>query len=336
MKRGEKVKPLSKDILSQYDINIKRYQFIRSCYFLETNKGKFLLRKIDFPKEQVQFNYEVDAHLKQSNFKNINAIYTTKKRTPYAVFGEQLYIMQEYIECEETDFKNIEDLRNMIYLLAVFHKSARHVISKIKDAKQINIKNIYDYYAKRNLQNTKLKKKIIDLKQKSKFEIMFLDSCDEYTHLEQMALERINRELAEKLITDVKADCRIAHKDYTYHAVGKTNQNQYIINNIDVCGYDIQVIDLANILGRVMQKNEWDIAILYDLIKAYDSRNGLSKEEFGALKAMMIYPEKYNSICTKYLGSKRRWNYNMFEQKWQNMIDYRENQVKAAKIINSW
>ncbi len=336
MKRGEGVRPLNKEIISQYDINIRKYQYIRSAYYLETNKGKFLLRKVDLPKEQILFDYEVDTHLKDNNFKSINAIYTTKKRIPYAVFGEQLYMMQNYIEGEETDFKNFEDLKNTVYILAEFHKAARNMISKTRDADKINVKNIYDYYTKRNIQNTKLKKGIVALKQKSKFEIMFLDHCDHYTRLEQMALDGISRDLAMQLTQKVKCDHTIAHKDYMYHTVNKTNTRQYIINNVDVCNYDIQIIDLAHILERIMQKNDWDVEVLYELIKAYDSKKTLLKEEFEMLKAMMIYPEKYNSICTKYLGSKRRWNYNMFEQKWQNMIIYMNLQIEAAKMIKSW
>jgi len=336
MKRGEKVRPLNKDLLSQYDISIKKYQYIRSAYYLDTNKGKFLLRKVDVPKEQILFDYEVDTELKHNNFKNINAIYTTKKRSPYAVCGEQLYMMQEYIECEETDFKNFEDLKNTIFVLAEFHKASKNIISKGKDVEQVNIKNIYEYYAKRNIQNTRLKKNIVALKQKSKFEIMFLDNCRTYMSLEQMALEGISKEQAEKLVSKVKTDHTVAHKDYTYHTVNKTSSGQYRISNIDSCNYDIQIVDLAHILGRVMQKNEWNVSILDQLIKAYDSKNALAQDEFKILKAMMIYPEKYNSICDKYLGSKRRWNYNMFEQKWQNMIVYMDNQVEAAKIISSW
>ena len=336
MKRGEKVRPLNKELIAQYDINVRKYQYIRSTYYLDTNKGKFLLRKIELPKEQILFDYEVDLHLKHQHFKNINAIYTTKKRSPYAVFGEQLFIMQTYIEGEEIDFKNLEDLKNVVCILAEFHKHAKNITSKVKDISEINVKNMYDYYTKRNIQNTKLKKIIMAFKQKSKFEIMFLDYCDEYAALEQMALEGINHQLADKLAQRVKDEKTIAHKDYMYHTVNKTSTQRYIINNLDLCNYDIQVTDLAYILGRIMQKNDWNVDILYELIQAYDSKNVLLKEEFEILKAMMIYPEKYNGICAKYLGSKRRWNYNMFEQKWQNMLVYMDNQIEAAKKINTW
>ena len=336
MKRGEEMRPLNKDIISQYDISIKKYQYIRSTYYLDTNKGRFLLRRVDIPKDQIIFSHEVDVQLRQNNFRNINRIYTTKKRSPYAVYGEQMYIMQSYIEGEETDFKDFEDLKNTIYVLAELHKAAQNITSKVKNAESATVKNLYEYYTKRNIQNTKLKRRITTLKQKSKFEIMFLDSCNHYTRLEEMALGGISRDLGEKLIHTVRQNQTIAHKDYTYHTVNKTNKGEYIVSNIDICNYDIQMMDLAHILGRIMQKNEWDVNILYALIKAYDSRNTLLKEEFQMLKAMMIYPEKYNGICTKYLGSKRRWNYSMFEQKWQNMIVYMDNQLEAAKTINSW
>ncbi len=330
------MRPLNKEITSQYDLSIRKYQYIRSAYYLDTNKGKFLLRKVDLPKDQIMFDFEVDTHLKHSNFKNINQIYTTKKKVPYAVCGDQLYIMQNYIECEETDFKDFEDLKNTIYILAEFHKFSGNIISKIRSPEHANVKNLYDYYRKRSIQNNKLKKNITVIKQKSKFEIMFLDYCDEYAGLEQVALDGISRELADRLVEKVKINGTVAHKDYTYHTVNKTHLREYMLSNIDLCNYDIQIIDLAHILGRIMQKNEWDIEMLYNLIKAYDSKRPLPKEEFEMLKAMMIYPERYNSICTKYLGSKRRWNYNMFEQKWQNMIVYIDNQLKAAKMINSW
>ena len=330
------MRTLNRDIVAQYDISIKKYQYIRSSYYLDTNKGKLILRKMDVPKEQIVFDYEVDTHLSHNHFQNINPIYTTKKKVPYVLQGDQLYIMQKYIECGETDFRDLEDLRHTILVLADFHRIARNIISQVKDIDAIVIKNMYDYYLKRSIQNAKLRKNILEIKQKSMFEMMFLENCEVYTALEQMALEGINKELGEKLIVDAKQNYTVAHRDYTYHTVNKAYTGEYIMNNIDVCHYDIQMIDLAHILGRIMQKNEWDVELLHKLISAYDSQNILSQEEFKLLKAMMIYPEKYNSICSKYMGSKRRWNYSMFEQKWENMIVYRNRQLEAAKIIRTW
>lgn len=333
---GRVVRPLSRELLAQYDVSVKKLQYIRSNYYLDTNRGKFMLRKLDLPREQILFNYEVDTHLKDNGFVEINAIYTTKKKSPFALLGDQCYMMQEYVNCDETDFKNFQDLRETILVLARFHKACRSVESKVKDVNVVKIKNIYEYYCKRLGENAKIKKSMLSLKQKSNFEIMFLESAEEYRQLEEMALETINYKLVEELIAEVKKEKLIAHRDYTYHTVNKTDINTYLISQIDTCGYDIQVLDLAHILSKIMQKNDWDSNVLYGLIEDYNSVRTLSANEFNLLKFMMIYPEKYNSICYKYISSKRRWNYSMFEQKWENMLVYKDKQLATAKLINTW
>jgi len=330
------VRPLSRDLTSQYDLSIKKYQYLRSNYFLDTNKGKFTLRKVDLTKEQLGFSYEVDTHLSQCHFDILNHIYLTKKKTPYAVLGDECYIMQGYKPCEETDFKDYSDLREMIWVLARFHKAAVGIEASGREPEKVKMKNIYEYYIKRQLENNKLKKNIVSLKQKSNFELMFLDDCEVYRELEALALSSIDNELACRLIQKVRETKAVAHKDFTYHTVNKTADKEYIISQIDVCNYGIQIMDLAQILSKIMQKNEWDKKILYNLMKEYDHERPLSEDEMRLLKFMMIYPEKYNSICLKYMGSKRRWNYSMFEQKWNNMISYKEKQLEVAKMIQSW
>ena len=333
---GEDVRPLSRELTSQYDISIKKYQYIRSSYFLDTNKGKFTLRKVDLTKEQIGFSYEVDAHLNQYHFNRLNSIYETKKKVPYALLGDEIYVMQTYKPCEETDFKDYNDLRQTILVLAAFHKEATHVESQIRQPQEVKMKNIYEYYLKRQSENNKLKKNMITLKQKSNFEFMFLEECDIYRELEELALKNIDYDLACRLIQNVRDKKQVAHKDFTYHTVNKTPDHEYMISQLDVCNYDIQILDLAQILSKIMQKNDWDKQILYSLIQEYDKERTISQDEMRLLKFLMTYPDKYNSICLKYMSSKRRWNYSMFEQKWLNMLSYREKQIEAAHMIQTW
>lgn len=330
------MRPLSKELITQYDINIRKYQYIRSNYYLETNKGRFVLRRVDLPKEQVLFCYDVDRYVRNNGFNNISSICTTKKNSPYALIGDQYYILQEYIPFEETDFQRFEDLKNTVSILAYFHKAARGVESSVRTAEEVRIKNIYEYYIKRKAENGKLKKSITRLRQKSKFELMFLQDSEAYRQLEDMALSSISNELVETLIQKSKQQKHVAHKDYTYHTVNKTEEGYYIIGQIDSCNYDIQILDLAQILIKIMQKNNWNYDVLYYLIEEYNRICPLNRDEFKLLKFKLIYPEKYNSICYKYISSKRRWNYSMFEQKWENMLGYKECQIRVAKMIDSW
>lgn len=334
--KGERyVKPLNKELISQYDLQVKKYHYLRSSYFLETNKGKFTLRKVEIGEEQIQFCYEVDSYLERQNFDQLNHIYLTKKALPYAEFKDERYVMQFYKPAIETDFKHLPDLCGLISTLAQFHKAAHHISSALRQPEQVKIKNTYEYYTKRQNENNKLKKQMITLKQKSNFELMFLEECETYRELEELALSTIDYNLVNKLISQVIETKSVAHKALSYHTINKTPHNDYRIDHIDMCNYDIQVIDLSQILSKIMQKNAWDRELLYTLIETYNKERTLSHEEMILLKFMLIYPEKYNSICTQYMGSKHRWNYSMFEQKWTHMLSYKDHQIEAIKMLRS-
>ena len=295
-----------------------------------------MLRKIDIPKEQVLFTYEVDKQIKTSMFNGMSHIYPTKKNIPFAQLGENYYLMQSHNIGEETDFRSYEDLRGIVETLARFHKSAIDICSSNRSIADVKIRNIYDYYNKRKLENTKLKKSISCLKQKSSFEFMFIDGYESYNELEEMALSSINSKLVESVIENVRNKRCVAHKDITYHTICRVGGDEYMISTLDKCNYDIQVLDLAQILSKIMQKNEWDSDVLYKLVEEYSKINPLAKDDLSILKFSMIYPEKFNSICFKYMSSKRRWNYSMFEKKWESMLAYQTNQIAVAKEIIKW
>ncbi|MGL6174653.1 MAG: CotS family spore coat protein [Cellulosilyticaceae bacterium] len=324
---------LSNELTTQFDVAIKKYQYNRSNYYLETNKGKYVLRKINIPKEQVLFEYEVSEYIHQNGFNKITKIYTNKKKVPYSIYKDKVYIMEKHMECEEIDFKEARDLKEITKLLAVFHNSARGIKSEIRNIDNAAIKNIYEYFEKRHIESMRLKKKISKLAQKTPFEIMFVEGYREYEQLEKLALGCIDLASCNELIKEAKENYTLIHNDYNYHAVSRVGEEEYIVNNLDNCSYNLQIVDLANLLTRIMQKNNWDVNLLKELIDIYQEQKPLSESELRGLKAMLIFPEKYATICNKYLNSKRRANYNMFELKWENMLEYKEAQLAAAYKI---
>lgn len=324
---------LSNELTMQYELNVKQYRYNRSNYYLETNKGKYILRKVNIPKEQVLFEYEVNQYIHEQDFMQIAKICLNKKKIPYSVYKDKIYIMEDYRDAQETDFKEVEDLKNITRVLAIFHKVGRGMKSQVRNIENASIKNIYEHFEKRHVESRKLRKKVSKLAQKTPFEIMFLKDYRVYEQLEKMALQCISMEDSNKLIGDAKANYTLIHNDYNYHAVSRVAEDEYIINNLDSCVYNIQIVDLANLLTRIMQKNNWDVDLLKQLVDIYKTYRPLSEPELRGLKAMLIFPEKYAGICSKYLNSKRRAHYNMFELKWQNMLEYKDDQLAAAYKI---
>ena len=174
-------------------------------------------------------SYEVNKQLINNGFLEIEKMHLTKKQNPFALQQDKLYILQSYKDVEEINFKSEEDLRQIMSVLARFHKVAKHIHSKERNVETATIKNIYQYFHKRTLEGKKMKNNISSISQQTKFEIMFNDGYRDYEQLQHLAMSLITEEMATRLVLEAKAQKTIAHNDYTYHAVGKTKNGQYIM-----------------------------------------------------------------------------------------------------------
>lgn len=328
------MKTMGNELFAQYDMSIKKVQYNRSNYYLDTKQGNLMLRKTIVPKDQICFQYEVTQQLLQKGFTEIAKMYLTKKQNPYGLYQDKYYILQSYNKTMEIDFTSEGDLKAVIEVLARFHKSAKNIDSKTRNVQNASVKNIYEYFQKRVVDAKHMRKKITGFSQKTKFEMMFLDHYKEYEMLQYMALDLVTPEISNQLMEKVRSEKTLIHNDYTYHAVGRLEDgSSYMINNLDACTYNIQLLDLTNVLTKIMQKNNWNIRLLDQLIASYDAIYNLNKAEVNVLKAMLIFPEKYANICFKYTTSKHRNNYSMFEHKWENMLVYKEAQLLTAKAL---
>ncbi|OON97370.1 MAG: hypothetical protein ATN36_03545 [Epulopiscium sp. Nele67-Bin005] len=321
------MKTLNHALINQYALDIRKYYYNRSNYYLDTNQGFFILRKVNISIEQILFMNDAINYLKSNGFSQVSSIYLTKKNLPYAQNKGQLYVLQEHQEGKEIDFQDMKDIKGVVSLLAAFHKCGLNFETEHRSSESVQMKSISDYVSKRYKETAALKKKVVNLSQKTPFEIMFLKDYRVYETLERKALSYI-APLSEETVLPKN----LIHNDYKYHTIKRVD-NYYHMAHIDNCTYNVQVLDLSSVLTKIMQKNNWRVDILQQLIEDYEAIRPLSEEERCILKSMLIFPEKYANICYKYLQSKRRNNYSMFEVKWQNMLEYQDAQVTATEFI---
>ncbi len=326
------MRAIPNDLISQYELNVRKCYYSRNNYFIDTDSARYVLRKVNITPEQIMFVNEALVHLKNSGFSHVNSIHETKKKLPYAINRGQVYVLQDRQDGEDIEFNKEEDVAGMIRLLAQFHKSGVNFESEHRKSENVHLKDLYTHLKKRHRETQILKKKVVPLSQKTTFEILFLKGYKPYEDLQKMAIECIDGASCDRVMGDVKIRKSLAHNDYKYHAVSRVG-NSYNLIQIDQCTYNIQILDLSSILIKIMQKNKWDTKLLMRLIEEYENVRKMSPEEKSLLKAMLIFPEKYSSLCNKYLQCKRRGNYSMYEVKWNNMLAYLEDQVSAAHFI---
>ena len=324
------------NIFKEFGVNVKQYYKFRATYICDTDQGLKAIRKSECTPGQVTLQYQIKEHLVHNGFIYVDRLQVSKRKTPYVMQNNQLYIMTDWYNGQEVDFHNIQDIHKAIRFLAKLHMAGEDFISPTINPSSLKIKNLGTTYKKRYSETIKLRKKIRNTSSMTDFELLYIKNALIYKELQEVAIGLIHSSNYEKLIDKAKRNRTIIHGKYTYHNILNINSEDTIITGFDRSTYNVQLIDLASAIRHIMGKNKWDIKILLSCLKEYSNIKPLTSNEWEIMKGMIIFPEKFASLCNQYYHSKRRWNYNMFQRKLINMLEYQENQKQCAREILKW
>lgn len=324
------------NIFKEFDVNVKQYYKFRATYICDTDKGLKAIRKSECTPEQVTLQHKIKEHLVYNGFIYVDRLHVSKRKIPYVIHNNQLYVMTDWYNGQEVDFHNIQDINKAIRLLASFHMAGERFDYPSINPSFLKIKNLGIAYRKRYSETIKLRKKIRNTSSMTDFELLYIKNVPIYKELQEMAIELIHPTNYEKLVDKAQRKRTIVHGKYTYHNLLNINPEDIVITGFERSTYNVQLTDLANVIRHIMGKNSWDIKILSTCLKEYSNIKPLTANEWEIMKGMIIFPEKFASLCNQYYHSKRRWNYNMFQRKLTNMIEYQENQKQCVSEILKW
>lgn len=324
------------DIFKEFGIHVKRCYKFRGMYICETNKGTKTICISDYTPVQVELEYNIKEHLIQKGFTCLNQLHMNSKNTPYVIYYNRVYVMSDWHNSQTADFYNRDDIEKSVQVLARMHIAARGFCNLPEGIKPVRMKNLGDTYEKRHRETIKLRRKIENVGSRTDFEVLYLRNAEIYKEFQEISKEFTNVPGYQKLMDQAVEKKSIAHHKYTYHNIITTKEEGTIITGFEKSGYDVQLIDLAYLTRRIMQRNRWDIDLLITIIEAYNKLIPLSQEEWGIMKGMIIYPERFAKLCNQYYHSKRRWNYHMYYRKLEKILEYKDDYVDCAKQLIKW
>ena len=89
---------------------------------------------------------------------------------------------------------------------------------------------------------------------------------------------------------------------------------------------DLQINDLGKFIRRMMHKSEyqWDFEKALLIMNAYDSINKLTKSEYEAMIALILFPHKFWKLGRKKYTKNKDWNELKYISKLNILIKYNE------------
>lgn len=306
---------LSFDFFEKLDLEIKEVIPLRKVFILNTNKGRKILKKIDYSEER--FNI-INSNLQKIKKYCPNIIEFNEISEGRFVIDidKKKYVLMDLIEGREVTFTNPIEFKMTAEFLGNFHKASKKVLEEIS-----NFKPEEPYYKKieRAIGETKeIKEWVMSYKYKNEFDEIFLSKADEYLIEMEEAKEYLVA-LEDKYGDEINKDLVICHNDLAEHNFIIKDNEIYLID-FDYMSIDIKATDIADFLLKGIKNNAYDLNKGKDALIEYKRNNTISNFEYEYIYALIKFPRDFYSLVKSYYKKQKNWNYDIFLNRLNNKI----------------
>lgn len=324
----DKEKKIIYNILSQYNFKVTNCTKFKNVYKVETTEGNLCLKRIRHGKYKPNNNAIIIQQLIDRGFYNITKHYKTKEEKSYVKSKKFLFYLTDWIDGEEGDLNNIEEVILIVESLAKFHLALNNIDTSNLKLKS-NLKNWPKIFTEYLRQLEKYERTINNKKLKSEFDLSYYDYIQSMYHKGMVALNLLNTAGYYKLSKHAGKAKILCQKNLYSQNIIKKDDGYYIIDlgNIVI---DLPLIDLSRLISKLLYKKafNWDFNKVKMLIEAYTSINKLDKKELEVMLALIVFPDKFWKLGKKRYTKHKAWDESKYMYKLTKLIKYDELQNK--------
>ncbi|OPJ63372.1 CotS family spore coat protein [Clostridium oryzae] len=328
-KINDSVKYSEKKELSRYDLYVDLFREfgirvvdlvpLRNVFLLFTNKGKKILKRVEYSKENLKFIYDGLEYVRKE-FSNVVSFEQKSSGDIYTIWNGELYCIMDLAQGRECEYSNPLDLDIAAKGIAKLHKASegfrngyveKNMLGKAKE----NFKRRYE-------ELTFFKKFVFLHEIKNEFDKIFLENVDIYLKQIEESILLIDRVPYYKLCSE-EDKIAFCHHDLAHHNILINNNEAYFID-FDYAIIDLKVHDICNFVNKAIKNFAFDIERFKNILQSYCSINTLDKREFEMLKVYLSFPEDFYSISKDYYARRKEWEEDTFIDRLKKKVEYKD------------
>ncbi|MDF2545561.1 MAG: spore coat, CotS family protein [Anaerosolibacter sp.] len=300
-----------KEIVKRFGLRVNNIIPLRAVYMVDTNEGRFCLKKINYTEDKLLFLYNVKEHLAENGFDHTDR-YRLAYQKPFVKNKNNLYIMTRWIDGRECDFHNPIEAKEAAENLGKLHMASKGFMAP----KEVKVKSDLGKWPKTYLQRCEdliVIKNLVKMKSvKDKVDMLFLRNVDMCYRMGMNAVQMLQDHSYDQQVELEGREGYLCHHDYTYHnIILDSNGKQHVID-FDYCKHELRCYDLAHFIMRNMRRFYWDFDMALTLIEAYNQTRTVSDREMRLMVTLFQFPQKFWRICNRYYYEKYNWTEEIF------------------------
>jgi CotS family spore coat protein len=316
------------EVLSQYQVNVldiknESYKGKKGVWWIKTDKGMKILKKISCSEETIRFLLDAVRHLSSKGV-NLPEVHKTKDGREYVCIGESCYTLTEAIEGRNPVYSAPADMELVATSLAKFHKCSEgffpaegtkpkyHLGLWIEDYKR-QFEEIRSFYRREQESGNPDEIGRIVLK-----EFPF------FAGRAEKAIEGLNgKEYKEWTKAASKTGC-LCHQDYAAGNLLISPDGRLYVLDTDSLTVDIAARDIRKLLNKVMKKKgKWDTDKFKRILEYYQSVNPLSADQWKVAILDLLYPHLFFGAVSKYYYKRdKEWTKEKYRARIAEMAEF--------------
>lgn len=297
------------EVLEQYDLEVIRTWKGRGVYFAETSAGLHMLKEHRGSEEKLEKLRLLLDSMESVQFFKTDLPVQTKEGTFLSKDSEEVtYLLKKWREGRECDPRNELDICRAMEGLAIFHTAASGIwkFTSPEERTKYEGSSLADEMEKHTRELKKVQTFIRKKQKKSAFESCYLEIIPEFLKEALEITQKMQDSDYEILRQEAFDAGKICHGEYMQHNV-LFDRSKLIMTNFEHARLDLQCVDVALFLRKVMEKQGWKAAQGEKFLRAYEIVRPMNDHERQILALRMAYPEKLWKLANHYYHTNKAW-----------------------------
>lgn len=275
---------------------------IRGGFLCQTNQGEKQLRKTLLDAFTLHFLDAAKEYLHDVGFRYVDRYRKTLDGAPFYDAEGCRYILTDNLKCQELNFYEEKDLRLAARTLAKFHTASQGF-----DFRQgkTGLGRLPQQFEKRRGELAKIKKGIEHAGKLNEMDLVVFKNFNYYWDKVELAYSILKTSGYQELAQKAMREGCLCHNAFKGENLFLAEDGNVLVTGFEHASIDLPVLDLSELLRRVVKHEEIQIHEINILLEEYELYRPLCAQERRVLFALLCYPGKFLKLLNKYYNQRR-------------------------------
>ncbi len=271
----------------------------RTGFVCKTDKGFKEIRKVSNDILRLSAENELRKYMNNNGFKIAVFEEGITGDFFYELNGTK-YVLEESMQGDELDFSEFEQALKGADILADFHNSSEGFESSYM---QNDADKIPDTFLKRYKELKRIRRRIKESRKYSPVDMIVIENFETVSDMIENSLD-ILKKCDYINIKNEKSKNTVCHNTYKGDNIRILEDGGFTVTNIDKCSYNFTAHDISDFLRRLIKNEMFDSDSIIKIFEMYEQKREVNDREREIIKAFLIFPQKFLSICNEYYNKR--------------------------------